>query len=119
MENAGEGYLETVEHIEWIQNTANGNRYTDLQIAVDEANPQDTLQLIQDYTQSEEVHLVEGKQIVLDLNGKTVTTYGSIKNQGELTIIDSIGNGMMCSTLGTSIIYNTGSVEVSRRNAFL
>ena len=74
------------------------------------------MQILQDYTQYEEVEIVDNKNINLDVNGKTVTTYGSIRNQGILNIFDSAENGTITSHVGTVIIYNTGVVEVSRRN---
>lgn len=118
MENAGEGYLEIVESVECIQNTTTGKKYTDLQIAINETNLQDTLQVLQNYQQNEEINIAEGKHIVLDLNGKTVTTYVSTRNQGKLQIIDSVENGTIISQVGTAIIQNTGIVEISRRNRF-
>ena len=112
VENDGKGYLQIVESIEWIQNVTTGKQYRDLQTAIEETNVQDTLQVLEDYTQYEEVIINEEKQIVLDFNGKTVTTYGSLCNQGELQITDNFGNGMMISQVGTTMIRNTGTLEV-------
>ena len=119
IENEGEGYLEIItEPIEWIQNTTTQKTYSDFQIAINETNERCTLQVIQDYTQCEAVNIQEEKHIILDLNGKTVTTYGSIWNQGTFLITDSVGNGTMTSQVGTIMIQNAGTVEMSRRNDF-
>lgn len=116
LENEGTAYLEIIDAIEWIQNLETGKKYTDLQVAIDETNENDTLQVMQNYTQYEEVIIGAEKNSILDLNGNTINTYGTIRNQGKLLINDSKGNGMITSPVSTTIIQNTGRIEISRRN---
>ena len=52
----------------------------------------DTVELIKDVTLSSPIEVASTKEMILDLNGKTLTTTANdyvIKNSGDLTIIDS------------------------------
>ena len=52
----------------------------------------DTVELIKDVTLSSPIEIASTKEMILDLNGKTLTTTANdyvIKNSGDLTIIDS------------------------------
>lgn len=64
--------------------------YKTLTAAITEAKDNDTVTLLSDVTES--ITVEKGKNITLDLNGKTLTNaagYGTIINKGNLTVIDS------------------------------
>lgn len=77
--------------------------YATLQAAVDEASEDSTVTVLKDVDMGTTALVVAlGKNIVIDLNGKTISgkvgtsTYndsGVVTNKGTLTIKDSVGNG--------------------------
>ena len=80
-----------------------GGQYETLQEAVDAVQPGGTITLTQSFKIDSRVDLTIDKNIILDLNGCTVTkTYGEtnhyfmvIHNSGSLTIKDSKGGGAL------------------------
>lgn len=73
-----------------------GVAYTSLQDAIDAADSGATVTLLKDLTES--VSIAEGQEIVLDLNGCTLTNSGTntIVNNGTLTVT---GNGKVDNTV--------------------
>ena len=117
IEQHGDAYLETKEQEDMIQNVNTGKRYTDLQQAIDEANEKETLQVMKSYQQISLVTILEQKEIILDLNGNTITTFRNIYNKGNLTIIDSKENGYLQSHTVEKLIENEGNLGLIRRNS--
>lgn len=73
-----------------------GNRYyKTLNAAINAAPSGETIVLLKDL--EEDVIIEAGKSVILDINGHTLTNEkeNTIKNSGNLTIIDSKGNGIV------------------------
>lgn len=97
------------------------NKYSSLQDAINK-NDGGTLVLLKGFriTTSDVVEIPENKEFVLDLNGKTITTYHNgewIKNKGNLKLTDSSGanNGNITGIMNT-IIKNEGILELAGGN---
>lgn len=97
------------------------NKYSSLQDAVNK-NDGGTLVLLKGFriTTSDVVEIPENKEFVLDLNGKTITTYLNgewILNKGNLTLTDSSSahNGNITGIMNT-IIKNEGTLELAGGN---
>jgi len=60
----------------------------------------------------------ENKDIILDLNGNTVSTYGTIEVLGNLEVMDTTNEGKIESHTVIGLIENKGkgNIKVSRRN---
>ncbi len=89
--------------------------YNGLQSAIDNAQIGDTVILLKDT--SETVNIAEGKDIVLDLNGKTLTSdiedVATVSNDGTVRITSSVEGGKI--TRGTTtyyVILNHGTISV-------
>jgi len=113
----GEWYLEKVETVEWLQNQSTGKKYTELQQAIEEGEKGETIKVLQS-KQSMKSIIAENKDIILDLNGNTVSTYGTIEVMGNLEVMDTTNEGKIEKHTAGRIIENrgTGNIKVSRRN---
>ena len=83
-------------------------QYTSLQEAIDAAGIGDTVVVTSDVSVTGALTIAADKQIVLDLNGKTVTVTNTSQRQisvsGELTIKDSVGGGVLTSAYAKSAV---------------
>jgi len=74
-----------------------------------------TIKLDMDYTES--ITIAEGQNIILDLNGKTLTNKENehtIWNNGTLTIIDSVGGGVVDNVShGRAALVNAGTATLN------
>ena len=77
-----------------------GVSYTTLQAAIDAAKPGDTVTLLSNVELTEALVVSAETTVTLDLNGKTISmsdsssaTAYAVKNSGNLTIKDSVGEG--------------------------
>ena len=89
-------------------------QYATLADAVAAATAGQTVTLLKNT--AEDITIEAGKDIVLDLNGKTLTnkTEHTIYNQGTLTIVDGVGNGVVDNqSHGKAALYNKGTVNVN------
>ena len=74
----------------------NEQEYTSLSDAYDNAASGDTIEVIADYvTQADLPVNPAGKTITIDLAGKHLSYYQTLENNGSMTIIDSIGGGIL------------------------
>lgn len=106
------GGLFGIQAIPPVINTRTNTEYFDLQLAVNEAEPSDTLKFQLDYTISTTVTI--GKELTLDLNGKTATIptggYGLdvTSTAGNLTITDSFAGASGAITGGYNTVWVGG-----------
>ena len=77
----------------------NGVKYQNLQAAINAANSE-TVVLLMDVATEETIKVSAGAAVILDLNGKTITgkpataaAFAVIENKGVMTITDSVGGG--------------------------
>ena len=78
-----------------------GEKFYDLQAAIDAAGEGDTVVILDSFTMDYSVTVAAGDKLTLDLNGKTVTgldeaasaSFNLIVNKGDLTINDTVGGG--------------------------
>ncbi len=94
----------------------NGVKYGTLQEAIDAANAGEIVTLLADVNES--VTIAEGKVVELDLAGfDIVGEMCAIKNEGTLTINDSVGTGNVYTTnvdaQGRPAIENIGTVNIN------
>ena len=91
-----------LEHVASV----NGVYYTSLKSAVDAAQEGDTITMIADEVLAATVKITADKTITLDLNGKTIDGTGKVRiavmSYGNLTIKDSVGNGVVKAGTGTA-----------------
>ncbi|MBQ9805384.1 MAG: hypothetical protein IJW49_02590 [Clostridia bacterium] len=59
------------------------------------------------------INISSATTVTLDLNGYTLSIREFIWNYGTLTVIDSQGGGMLTSSYGAYIIYNTGTLTIN------
>ena len=112
-----ENTLETKEEVVQEQTLKvvqiNETTYSTISEALLAANSGDTIKLLEDISLTEEVTIEKGKNIIIDLNGKTITSTSSntINNKGTLTISSTgiIRNEVQNGT----VIYNTGTVNMN------
>ena len=105
-------------------------KYETLQAAVDEADNK-TVKLLEDVTES--ITIPAGKTVTLDLNGKTLVNSAiaqdknvtdnfrkhTITNNGTLTILDSVGGGIVDNVShGRAAIYNAGTIAEIKSGKF-
>ena len=104
-----------------------GVQYTDLQEAIDAADGK-TVTLLTDVVLTEAITIESGKTVKLDLAGKTVSMEDAsgkaacaVMNKGNLTIDDTVGDGMITfvsttpsatNSYSTSTIINAGNLTV-------
>ena len=95
----------------------NGIDYTNLQSAINAITGEEaqTITLTNGINLSQSYTIAEGQNIILDLNGKTITSdqEATIVNEGNLIIIDSTSSGVagISSTVGTAI-RNSGTLTL-------
>ena len=124
-----EDTLETkyLDKVPILKNTTKSKEYYDFDSAISDASAGDTLQVMRNITvlaTSEPTTISQDKNIILDINGKTITTGNELfmKNEGTLTIKDSqnqldgngyieSGTGEIISTSG-KVIENNGTLEI-------
>lgn len=97
-EGKASGYA-TTDTVKYIVEV-NGKKYASLDAAIAVANSGDTITLIADVTVSATI-TVAGKELVLDLNGKSITNSAaaiSVAADAKLTVKDSAGNGKIAAT---------------------
>ena len=91
-----------LEHVASV----NGVYYTSLKSAVTAAQAGDTITMIADEVLAVTVTIAADKTITLDLNGKTIDGTGKVRiavmSYGNLTIKDSVGNGVVKAGTGTA-----------------
>ena len=95
-------------------------KYETLDAAIAAANAGDTIALIADVTVSATI-TVAGKELVLDLNGKSISgdvdPAISVSAGAKLTIKDSVGNGTITtSKFNASCIINAGVLNIEGGN---
>lgn len=74
----------------------NGHEYTSLSDAYDNAASGDTIEVIADYvTQADLPVNPAGKTITIDLAGHHLSYYQTLENNGSMTIVDSVGGGIL------------------------
>lgn len=99
-----------IEYIARLQNEVpvvaaiNGVNYNSLQYAIDRAQPGDTVVLLDDV--DADIHLDAEDDVLLDLNGHTLT--GDIAVSGQLTIQASGDGGVVADTIS---VENNGTVQ--------
>ena len=94
---------------------ANGKAYKTLQEAVTGAETNATVTMLADA--KEDVAIPSGKEITLDLNGKTLTNNANhtIINQGTLTVTDTVGNGCVDNiNHAKGALVNEGTVTLEK-----
>ena len=106
-----------LDRVEVAENGSTFIRYYDLASAVAAASNNDTIYIINNYTTLTSDPLIEiDKNITIDLQGHII--YNSqdhfIKNNGTLTIVDSLnnGNGLLHMVGGTDMIDNYGTLII-------
>lgn len=115
----GENYAQDEENLMFviraeIAKVLGADRYASLSAAVAAAENGQTVVMLNDTT---EPITVEGKTITLDLNGKKLT--GNVTNEGVLTIVDSVGGGVVTTESGNTYytIENKGTLIVGTEGA--
>ncbi|MBR1653742.1 MAG: hypothetical protein IJ690_02140, partial [Clostridia bacterium] len=89
-----------------------GTDYSTISEAIMAANSGDTIKVLEDLNLTEEVAIELGKDIIINLNGKTITSTSNntINNKGTLTIQ---GNGIIKNEVENGVvIYNTGILNI-------
>ncbi|MBP3635347.1 MAG: InlB B-repeat-containing protein [Bacilli bacterium] len=112
-----------------VINARTNKEYYSLQTAIDESNNGDTLKITRNITNISTdsiVNIQRGKNITIDLNGKTITSSIEyyLMNNGELTLTDNTNLGMIYSSnqkiiLNNNILNINGGVYKSDYNIVL
>jgi len=89
-----------------------------LQQAIEESKKGETIKILQSKQQNIRAIVPESKDIVIDLNGNTISTYGTIEIIGNLEITDTTNNGKIESHTVDAImkVRDTGTVKVVEGN---
>ena len=110
-----EGYVTVEANETGYVAAVGGVGYVSLQTAINAAGSGETVTLLKDT--SETVNIAEGKDIVLDLNGKTLTSdkasTATVSNDGTVRITSSVEGGKI--TRGTTkyyVILNHGTMTI-------
>ena len=91
--------------------------YDTLQAAVDVAVDGQTITLLKAVEGS--ITIPQGKKMILDLNGQVITDDGTtIKNNGNLTIKDTAGNGKVVSNTNVTVAAGDNSVTTIESGTF-
>ena len=86
---------------------------SELTQAISEASDQTTIKLTNSFTLTDKITITDGKNIILDLNGKQISTPKQIIVYGDLTIKDSETNGKIDGSVGSMIVLNsTGTLNL-------
>ena len=108
------------KYVSKIEST--GTQYKTLQEALEniKENEKETITILNDFDLNYgQVVIGENKDVVLNLNGKTITNSKvKIENKGNLEIIDTIGNGEIISTSTQIGIVNSehGNLKINNAN---
>lgn len=123
----GETYTFEAPEVETSVAAIGEKNFTTLEDAIIAANAGDTITLLENIALESTVTVPAGKEIVLDLAGKTISQtkeqtagYQMILNDGSLTIKDSVGGGKISYTDSgnggeyiSDTIYNRGTLVVN------
>lgn len=74
--------------------------------------------LAEDFTAPEQINVISGEKVVLDLRGKTITTAGNSRLfdvQGYVAVLDTVGGGRMMAKSSSGSGY-TGGVVIIKDN---
>ena len=98
-----------------VKNTTTDTKYKNIQVAINEANTGETLELISDANISYTLTISSDDNITLDLNGYNLQTTKSITNNGIFNITNSNGNSQskLFTTLTMSLIINNNNLNIS------
>jgi len=90
-----------------------------LQQAIEEGKEKETITVLQNKQQSTKIIVPENRNIILELNGNTINTYGTIEILGNLEITDITNKGKIESHTVNTVINNKGTekVKISRRSS--
>ena len=95
------------------ENDENPEKNTyDIRDAIASANNGDTIKVLEDVSLTEEIIIESDKNLIIDLNGKTITSTSTntINNKGNISII---GTGIIKNeTENGVVIYNTGVLNI-------
>ena len=102
-------YLEN--QIDFLE--VNGKKYNSFEKAISSIENKGTIKVINNATINYGMTIPKEKEIILDLNGKTVSSTVSINNEGKLNVVDtsSAKNGCLANTK-LSVINNKYSGEL-------
>jgi len=89
-----------------------------LQEAIEEGEKGETIKVLQSKQQNIKTVIPENKDIILDLNGNTVSTYGTIEVLGNIEVMDTTNGGKIESHTVGILMKNkgVGKIKISRRN---
>ena len=114
-----EGTLEVASLVE-LGNTAQvGERkFNNLEDAIEACNSNDTVTILNNFviTGNEAIRIPQSKDITIDLNGKTITSFvknSLLVNNGNLIITDNSINGKI-NLRKDGLITNNGTLEISK-----
>lgn len=98
-----------------VKNTTTDTKYKNIQVAIDNANTGDTLELISDANISYPLTINSDDNITLDLKGYDLQTTKTITNNGIFNITNSNGNSdsKLFTTLTMSLIINNNNLNIS------
>ena len=108
-------YLEELVSENVVINENTGKEYTKIEEAVKEAqdNEETILKILKDFDMTSSINIGENKNIILDLQGYTITSnYCLINNNGKLTITDSKGEGKINFTESGRAIKNNNELII-------
>ena len=91
-------------------------KYTTIQNALDASNNGDTIVLIADIDQQNDIMIPSTKIITIDYNGHRVDTYSNnylFYNSGNLTIVDSQDAKVKNTLYGNRYLYNKGTLNLN------
>ena len=119
-----ENEISYLEKVYSVKNLTTNTDYYNLQDAIDNSANGDTIQFIrnvQNLKNQNTISIKSGKNIVIDVNGKSIDSYNSIfiDNKGNLKIIDSLEKGKIInhsSEYNSKLINNSGNVEIKNIN---
>ena len=99
--------------------TMNGTEYESLSKAIKASgSTQNTIKLLRDIGLSSDAIIEANQNIIIDLNGYTISNYNAITNKGTLKIIDSSAGqtGKIINTILGTAISNIGTMELNSGN---
>ena len=110
-----ENEISYLEKVYSVKNLNTNKDYYNLQEAIDNSSNGDTIQFIRNIKNLKNQNTItikSGKNIIIDVNGKSIDSYNSIfiDNKGNLKIIDSLENGKI---INHSSEYNSKLINYS------
>ena len=91
-------------------------KYYNLKNALEDCEESYTIKFIRTINFKESVEIDENKKVKIDLNGQSITVSNEdyfIKNNGNLEILDSAGNGKIITDSNKKIIENSGNLKIN------